>query len=166
MTTDVATLFKQITQGVYVVGVSDGHTDNAFTAAWIMQASFQPPLLVLSVNPRHSAYAVMIASGVFALSVLKADQAPLAAHFGRPAVTNKLADIAWERRRTGAPVLSDALAYFDCRIADRCPAGDHELVVGSVIDGAVLTPGAAPLRYESLGDLDGASRLFPDRLGD
>jgi len=42
MSDSIAALFQRLTQGVYVVGVSDGQARNAFTAAWVMQASFNP----------------------------------------------------------------------------------------------------------------------------
>jgi flavin reductase (DIM6/NTAB) family NADH-FMN oxidoreductase RutF len=53
MSGSVAALFHRLTQGVYVVGVAHGEVRNAFIAAWVMQASFDPLLLALSVNPHH-----------------------------------------------------------------------------------------------------------------
>ena len=38
------------------MGVGHGEARNAFTAAWVMQVSFGPLLLDLSINPRHSNY--------------------------------------------------------------------------------------------------------------
>jgi flavin reductase (DIM6/NTAB) family NADH-FMN oxidoreductase RutF len=35
----VIALFRRLTLGVYVIGVSDGDRRDAFTAAWLMQAS-------------------------------------------------------------------------------------------------------------------------------
>ena len=54
MSGSIAALFQRLTQGVYVVGVAYGELRNAFTAAWVMQVSFDPLLLALSINPRHS----------------------------------------------------------------------------------------------------------------
>src|SRR4029453_12484659 len=54
MSDSIAALFQRLTQGVYVVGVAHGELRNAFTAAWVMQVSFDPLLLVLSINPDHS----------------------------------------------------------------------------------------------------------------
>ena len=51
MIENLDTLFKQISLGVYVIGVSDGERQNAFTAACVMQVSFNPPLLAISINP-------------------------------------------------------------------------------------------------------------------
>jgi flavin reductase (DIM6/NTAB) family NADH-FMN oxidoreductase RutF len=52
--------------------------------------------------------------------------------------------------RTGCPVLDDALAYVECRTHDFVPAGDHTLVIGEVLDGAVLREGE-PLTQRILG---------------
>ena len=57
MSGSIAALFQRLTQGVYVVGVAHGEVRNAFTAAWVMQVSFDPLLLALSINPHHSSYA-------------------------------------------------------------------------------------------------------------
>jgi flavin reductase (DIM6/NTAB) family NADH-FMN oxidoreductase RutF len=40
-----------------------------------------------------------------------------------------------------APVLSEALAYLECRVTGRFPAGDHDLVLGRVVGGRLLDEG-------------------------
>ncbi len=154
-------LFQQITHGVYVVGVTHRGEDNAFTAAWLMQLSFDPLLLALSINPCHHSYTLLTGSAVFSVNVLATGQINLAKHFGQAAGTNKLALVPWCRKTTGAPVLRDALAYFDCRLRHRVSAGDHELVIGHVVDGQILRPGASPLVYREAAHLDGSEDLFP-----
>ena len=59
MSTSIAALFQRLTQGVYVVGVAHGQVRNAFTAAWVMQVSFDPLLLALSIDPHHSSYRLL-----------------------------------------------------------------------------------------------------------
>ena len=44
------------------------------------------------------------------------------------------------------------------------PAGDHELVLGRVIDGRILASGAAPMTYGETGELDGSRALYPHRF--
>ena len=99
MSTSIAALFQRLTQGVYVIGVGDGTARNAFTAAWVMQVSFDPLLLALSINAHHSSYALLRAGGAFSVNVLGKDQIALAAHFGQPAATGKLDTIAWSAGR-------------------------------------------------------------------
>jgi len=158
----IAHLFRQLTHGVYVVGVARGSECNAVTAAWVMQASFDPLLLALAINPRNSSYPLLIASGAFTVNVLHQDQMTLAAHFAQPRCENKLAGIDWSQKRTGAPVLAECLAYFECVVASRCAAGDHEIILGRVLDGSLLNEAIPPLEYRDTGDLDGSSRLFPE----
>ena len=50
----LAALFRRLTLGVYVVGVAHDGQRDAFTAAWLMQVSFEPLLLALSVNPANA----------------------------------------------------------------------------------------------------------------
>jgi flavin reductase (DIM6/NTAB) family NADH-FMN oxidoreductase RutF len=161
----IAALFKRLTQGVYVVGVAHGEKRNAFTAAWIMQVSFDPLLLALSINPQHSSYQLLKEGGAFSVNVLKKGQLHLAEHFGRPA-GDKLAGTEWTTDRLGLPLLREALAWFECKVLSEYPAGDHVLVLGKVIGGKLLDSVAEPISYRQTGDLDGASALFPDGFAD
>jgi flavin reductase (DIM6/NTAB) family NADH-FMN oxidoreductase RutF len=162
----IAALFQRLTQGVYVVGVAHGETRNAFTAAWVMQASFDPLLLALSINPRHSSYGLLKLGRVFSVNVLKKGQLELAAHYGRPARADKLASTDWTTGRTGAPLLREALAWFECQVVGEHPAGDHVLVLGKVADGKLADSKAEPMVYRETGAMDGASALFPDVFDD
>jgi len=164
MSQAIADLFKRITCGVYVIGVAAEGRRNAFTAAWVMPVSFDPLLLALSVNPRHSSYELLKRGGSFSVNVLSREQVEMAMHFGRPAGVDKLASVNWREGRGGAPLLADALAWFACDLAGECPAGDHVLALGRVLDGALLKPDAEPLTYRETGDMDGASAIFPDRF--
>ena len=65
-----------------------------------MQASFDPLLLALSVNPQHSSYGLLKQGQAFSVNVLKKGQLELAAHFGGPARADKLALTEWAMART------------------------------------------------------------------
>ncbi len=166
MSAAIADLFQRLTQGVYVVGVAHGEVRNAFTAAWVMQESFDPLLLAMSIHPNHSSYKLLKQSRAFSVNVLKKDQMELAAHFGRPTGAEKLASVEWTTGRTGAPLLPAALAWFECQMVDEHPAGDHVLVLGKVIDGNLLDIKAEPMTYRETGFMDGATALFPRFLSD
>jgi flavin reductase (DIM6/NTAB) family NADH-FMN oxidoreductase RutF len=57
---ELATLFRQLTAGVYVVGVAQEERRNASTAVWAVQVSFKPLLLAVSINPEHSSYPLLM----------------------------------------------------------------------------------------------------------
>lgn len=165
MSRSIAALFQRLTQGVYVVGVAHGEVRNAFTAAWIMQVSYDPLLLALSINPLHFSYLLLKEGRSFSVNVLKKGQLDLADHYGRSTRANKLALTDWTTDRIGLPLLRKALAYFECHVVSEHPAGDHVLVLGKVFDGKVLDSEAEPMSYRETGAMDGASRLYPDVLG-
>jgi flavin reductase (DIM6/NTAB) family NADH-FMN oxidoreductase RutF len=160
---DVAALFRTLTFGVYAVGVADGARRDAFTAAWIMQASFDPLILAVSINPDNASYELLHASGGFTVNVLKQGQLELARRLGTRSGRDqdKLAGIRSRPGHLGCPILEDALAYFDCELLGRTRAGDHELVLGRVVDGKILDRHGAPLTYAETGDMDGSAALYP-----
>lgn len=161
MSRSMAELFQRLTQGVYVVGVACGDVRNAFTAAWLMQVSFDPLLLVLSIDPHHSSYKLLKESRAFSVNVLKKGQLDMAEHFGQSGV-DKLAGTEWVTGRTSLPLLREALAWFECHAIHEIPAGDHVLVLGRVIGGELLDYRAQPMSYRETGAIDGAAALFPD----
>ncbi|MET0216975.1 MAG: flavin reductase family protein, partial [Burkholderiales bacterium] len=163
---NICALFRRLTHGVHVIGVAHGSRRDGFTAASVVQASFDPLLLAVSVNPGNASYPLLHASGGFTVSVLKRGQIELARRFGTRSGRDgdKLAGIPWHPAASGAPVLDDALAYFDCRLEGSLPAGDHELVLGRVVDGAILDADAEPMTYVETADMDGSSALYPERF--
>jgi flavin reductase (DIM6/NTAB) family NADH-FMN oxidoreductase RutF len=165
MSGSIAALFQRLTQGVYVVGVAHGERRDAFTAACVMQVSYDPLLLALSINPTHSSYRLLKEGRSFSVNVLKKGQLDLADHYGQPARADKMASTDWTIDRTSLPLLRAALAWFECRVVSEHPAGDHVIVVGRVIDGKLVDSEADPMLYRETGAMDGASSLYPDVLG-
>jgi flavin reductase (DIM6/NTAB) family NADH-FMN oxidoreductase RutF len=163
---EIATLFHRLQLGVYVVGVAHAGGRDAFTAAWVMQASFDPLLVALSISRQNASYPLLRLGGGFAFSVLKRGQLELARRFGTRSGRDqdKFAGVSWRPGRNGAPVLEEALAYFDCELTESLRVGDHELVVGRVIDGRILDHEAAPMAYADTGDMDGSSVLYPAKF--
>lgn len=163
----VKRLFLTLTEGVYVIGVGEGGLSNAFTATSVMQASMRPPLLAIAVNPENASYPLIVERGVFSVTVLQRDQSALADFFGNHSARdeNKLCAVPWHAAPSGAPVLEQGLAYFDCRVVSNHPAGDHVLILAEVTGGDFLQQRARPLRYDELGNMDGSDELLPDHLG-
>ncbi|WP_233849603.1 flavin reductase family protein [Paraburkholderia sp. HD33-4] len=159
----IADLFRHLTAGVYVIGVSDGDRRDAFTASAVMQVSFSPLLIAIGISPTHESYKLLHDGRGFAISVLRAEQQDLARHFGTQSgrTVDKLASTRWQPGMTGAPLLLDALAHFDCRVVNDFDAGDHRLVVGCVLDGTIVSPAGEPLIYAQTGNLDGSANLYP-----
>ncbi len=152
-------VFKHLSQGVYIISVTDGQEINAFTAAWVMQVSFDPLLICFSINPAHHSYQLLKQGGVCCINVLNNKQFEIAEHFGRSDIKDKMSGYQWLKTKSTAPALAESLAYFDCRVDHYTDAGDHKIVVCNVIDAAIINSGT-PMLYSDTGDMDGSSELY------
>lgn len=143
---------RKIVHGVYVVGVKDKSHLNAFTATWITQVSFQPPLVAVGINQSSISFRMIQDSRVFVINFLGSGQKLLAQHFLKPAHLggDKLAGIRYRLGATGAPILEEAMAFVECEVRAIHPAGDHSIVVGEVVEAGV-GPDADPLTLQETG---------------
>ena len=146
------TILRKIPHGIYICGVKEGEEVNGFTASWVMQASFKPPLVVNCVKQDSRSHAMIKSTGVFALSFLEAGQKDLAQKFFQPQrrVGNKFDDVEFYLGETGCPIISEALGYFECRVVGAVEHGDHTVYVGEVIAAGTHREGE-PLLLESTG---------------
>lgn len=162
--TTPAAVCRRLTAGVYAIGVAHGGRANAFTAAWVMQVSFAPLLIAVSVNPSSASYPLLVASGVFVVNVLCAGQQDLARRLGTRSGRDddKLREVRWRAGAGGSPIVEEAAAYLTCRVVTIVPAGDHLVVIAEVTGGELLDPAAVPLRYDETGSMDGSDALYPD----
>ena len=77
---------------------------------------------------------------------------------------DKLASVNWREAECGAPILVDALAWFECTVAGELASGDHVLVLGKVVDGGLLDVEGSPLYYSEFSGFDSSSHLLPDTI--
>jgi flavin reductase (DIM6/NTAB) family NADH-FMN oxidoreductase RutF len=107
-----------------------------------------PPLVMVAVDHRHKAYAILEEEGaVFAVNILGEDQQYLSDRFAWIKDEDRFSQGDWDTAVTGAPILKDALAWLDCSIHDRFTAGTHTIYIGEVQASAVPRPGEPPLVY-------------------
>ena len=134
------TALRKIPHGVYVLGVKQGAQLNAFTATWLTQVSFTPPLVAVGIKKDSHSLEMIRQDGVFSVNVLGKEQKALAEHFVKPAavVGEKLASVSHQPGKTGAPVLAEAIAYFECEVREIAnERGDHAVVIGEVVEAGV-----------------------------
>ncbi|MGH6834103.1 MAG: flavin reductase family protein [Methylocella sp.] len=156
-------LLKLINIGVYVIGVRDGESQNAFTASWVTQISFYPILLAIAVNPKNYSYELLKAGAICTINVLSDNQIKIADHFGNSfrSLPHKMAGYTWRTNATRPPMLAASLAYFDCNVIHWVAAdtGSHKLAICEVAAAAQLNSGT-PMLYTQTGALDGSGKLY------
>jgi flavin reductase (DIM6/NTAB) family NADH-FMN oxidoreductase RutF len=148
------TVLRQFTYGLYAVTAAHAGERGVFTANWVTQVSFDPPLVALSVELESSTLPLIRASGVFAVCPLAEGQRELAGTLGRPKARAgdkfAVADLHVLETASGAPVLADALGWVACRVLSETPAGDSVVLLAEVIEASVLHDGA-PLTMRDAG---------------
>ena len=78
--------------------------------------------------------------------------------------SDKLASIKWREAGRGAPILDEAMAWFECELAGECPSGDHVLVVGRVMNGGLLKEESSPMNYREMSGTDSTASLLPENF--
>lgn len=131
--------------GIFLVGSRAGEDRNLMTANWGTQCSFEPRLFAVFVQEGAHTRRLIDAGGAFTISYLPAGAEDVVSHFTKPAAAsgNKLGDYGYvDAPQTGVPVYDGAVAWFECRVIDSRPVGDHVQYTGEVVGGA--TPSDAP----------------------
>lgn len=146
------TALRMITYGLYLVGCRMGERVNAFTADWLTQTSFKPPLVALGVKVDSLSHTMIDTDRVFSVNILERGQKELAAKFFRHVEPegNTFAGVPFRTGVTGCPIFPDALAYFECEVVADVKKGDHTLFVGQVVEAGVHREGE-PLTLRETG---------------
>lgn len=138
--------------GVTIVTLCAGEKIHGLTVSAFASVSPEPPLVTVIIDHRHKASPLLEQEGAsFAVNILHEDQVELSNRFAWVKDEDRFAEGEWGTATTGAPVLLDALAWLDCRIVARYPAGTHTIYVGEVVASAEPGDGAAPLVYWDRG---------------
>lgn len=120
--------------GVTVVTALEEGSPVGFTCQSFVSLSLDPPLVALAPAKSSTSWPRIARAGSFCVNVLADDQAALCRTFAVSGA-DKFDGVAWHPAAVGgAPVIAGSLAWVDCRVELIHDAGDHELVVGRVID--------------------------------
>lgn len=124
---------------------------SAGTVSWVMQSSFEPPLVTVAIQKDSNLNETIGRSRAFALAILgKQDRELIDTFAGESNIAgNKINAIPFqEGQETGAPILDAGIAWLECRLEDTLATpGDHVLFVGRVVASGVRQTEAEPL-YE------------------
>lgn len=154
-TTSRKRTLRLLSNGLYVITSASGSRFGAATVTWLSQASFRPPLVMAAIRPDSNVFACLAESGAVAVHVLDAGQRDVAQRFFAPTrvVGETINGEPFRPGLTGAPILQNAYAYFECRVRQMVGVGDHTIVVMEVVEAECcrdclpLTVSASPWAY-------------------
>ncbi len=143
-------------KGVQVVAACHDGVTRAYTSHWVTQVSFEEPVVMASVSPKHDTHPLMIGAGRFAVSLLAGDQVAEGQYFSYPG--RKFRYIAPEYlTEAGAgepggfwPVVAGNIAWLGCEITETISGRyDHDLIFARVVAYGEGRLGEPPLLYSA-----------------
>lgn len=121
---------------VQIVTTRFGETVRGTTITAACSVSDQPPMVLACINNQNDNNKPFFESDCFALNTLGIQHQELAgafAGFGKLSSDERFALGQWDAMVTGAPVLIDAIAVYDCHIVDRKVTATHTVLFGEVV---------------------------------
>lgn len=101
-----------------------------------LRASLSPEKLRLSiiVHKFNHSHDMIFDSGVFTAHILRSDQIDLVIRLGCASGRDgdKMAGLAHRRGATGAPIIDDCYAYYECRVVNAMDTGASTFFLGAV----------------------------------
>lgn len=143
---------SRFSSGVTVVTTRNaaGHA-YGITVSAFCSVSLLPPMVLVCIEKITASHGAIKEAGAFVVNVLRERQRPLSEQFADPA-SDKFSNVETEENAAGIPIIVDALANIECRLAHVYDGGDHSIFVGLVE--AVRVRDGVPLIY-SQGDYAG-----------
>src|SRR5260370_8678566 len=121
---------RTFTYGLYAVSCANEGEMNMFTANWLTQVSFDPPLLAVSVENASKSLPMILNSRKFTVNVLRSGERELAGKLGKSAIKHpdKLTDVVFDSDANGCPILHNALAWVALYVRHPAEPGDSTII--------------------------------------
>jgi len=137
---DLDKALGRISGGLYIITAQKGDIKSAMLASWVSQASFKPLGLTIAVAKDRAIESLMQVSDRFVLNILEeGNYQALMKHFLKrfPPGADRFEGVKTQTATNGSPILTDALAYVECKVESRMELSDHWIVYASVDAGRV-----------------------------
>jgi flavin reductase (DIM6/NTAB) family NADH-FMN oxidoreductase RutF len=127
---------RTLSSGVAIIACGEGEARVGCTIISLASLSLAPPTLFVCLARSSMTLAGLRHAGAFSISLLAARHEALAHRFsGHGGVDGprRFDGAEWTALSTGAPVLADAIAAFDCLTEEIIERHSHAIVLGAVV---------------------------------
>ncbi len=142
---------RQLPGGVSIIAAGHGVDRAGMTATSLSSFSVAPPTLIVCINRQSTIRPLLDRYRAFGASILRSGQSSIADRFaGLDGMkgNSRFAGENWITLETGAPLLADALAVFDCEIAEIVDRHTHSIVIGEVKAVRAASGGSALVHWQ------------------
>jgi flavin reductase (DIM6/NTAB) family NADH-FMN oxidoreductase RutF/rubredoxin len=142
---------QKISYGLYIITSKYKEKSNGQIANALMQVSYDPEIIAVSINKKNLTHEIIKKSKVFTISILD-NETPLKliGNFGFKCGrdTDKIAGFNCIRKNTGIPIVTDhTIAYIEGKLIRTINIGTHSIFIGEVINSGVLSHNQ-PMTYD------------------
>jgi len=132
----ISSVLGSIPSGLFVVSVRNGAERGAFLASWIQQTSFQPPMITMAMAKDRPIGNWFTTNRIFGVHLLSEHHKKLLKHFANPPADPKkvFEGLSTHPSILGIPILTESLSLLECKVVNTVSTGDHDLVIGEVLD--------------------------------
>jgi flavin reductase len=116
--------------GAVSVITTDGQAGRCgFTASAVCSVTDSPPTLLVCMNRASLNNANFKTNGVLCVNILAAEHHEISGRFANRELSmdQRFATTRWDQLATGAPVMEEAIANFDCRVVQVHEVGSHSI---------------------------------------
>jgi len=108
-------------------------------ATWWTKVSFQPNLYLICIDKKRYSHDLIKKSKCFVINFMPFELKDKILFCGKASGrnTDKFKETGFEKQeaeKINCPVIKECLAYLECRVAKRVPAGDHTIFLGEVMN--------------------------------
>jgi flavin reductase (DIM6/NTAB) family NADH-FMN oxidoreductase RutF len=122
----------RLATGVALVTAAPDDTPAGLIVNSLTSVSLEPPLLSFCPSRTSHTWSRIRQTGSFGVNVLGRQHERFAVRAAPPGA-DRFAGLDWQLGQRGVPLITDALASFECAIVAEHPTGDHWIIVGHVV---------------------------------
>jgi flavin reductase (DIM6/NTAB) family NADH-FMN oxidoreductase RutF len=158
----VADIFGRLDRELWLITAQAGEQRSGLIATYVARVSLVPslPRVTIALAKHHFTHDLIKASNAFAMHLIGEEQIDWVWRFGIASgrKVDKLDGLAMSTSMSGTPILSDAIAWLDCRVESRLDTGDRTIFLAEVLD-SKADRAVAPLTFKRMLELAPTERL-------
>ena len=165
---DIDAILRMLDRELWLVTASHQGARAGLIATFVCNASIVPemPRMLIGIAKQHHTWGLTEASRAFALTLIDESHLDWVWRFGLASgrAGDKFAGLTTAPSDTGSPLLTEAIAWLDCRVETSLDTGDRTVYLAEVLAGKVQKA-TKPLTLQRLLQLAPAERLQELRAG-
>lgn len=123
---------------VFVISVDKKGKPSGMIASWVIQTSFVPPLIAVSVGKTRHTNNLIEESKEFVIAIPNKDLEEAVKFFGSKSGRNidkfEETNLKTEKSKyVKPPLIAEATLNYECKLLEKVDTGDHSIFIGEVV---------------------------------